>query len=443
MSLKPPDTVWKLQKALHAKAKAAPDYRFYALYDKLYRRDVLLHAYQCCRANKGAPGVDGQSFDDVESYGLDRWLDDLTQSLRDRSYRPDPVRRVWIPKPGSDKQRPLGIPTVKDRVVQMAAVLVMSPIFEDDLPDEQFGYRPGKSALQAVQAVQRRLDSGHTEVVDADLSGYFDSIPHAELMKSVARRVSDGDLLHLIKMWLEAPVEGTDERGRKQRTTRNRDEGRGTPQGGVISPLLANLYFRRFILGWKRGGHERRLDARIVNYADDFVICCRPGMAPEAMRVMRQMMEKLRLTINEKKTRLCSLPGESFDFLGYTFGRCYSIRTGRGYLSPRPKKSKVQRVCREVSELTDRRWCWKDVPQIVASLNAKLSGWANYFSLGPVAKAYRVIEKHARKRLRQWLCEKHRVRTTGYSRYPEEYLHDGLGLVRLVGRKHGQLWATT
>jgi retron-type reverse transcriptase len=202
-------------------------------------------------------------------------------------------------------------------------------------------------------------------VVDADLSGYFDSIPHTELMKSVARRISDRHLLHLIKMWLEAPVEETDEHGRKQRTTRNKDEGRGTPQGGVLSPLLANLYMRRFIVGWKQGGHEQRLDAHIINYADDFVICCKAGKADEDMRVMRRMMGELRLAVNEKKTRLCSLPSEKFDFLGYTFGRCYSIRTGGAYLSAAPRKSKVQRICREVSELTDRRWCWKDVSQLV------------------------------------------------------------------------------
>ena len=440
MSLIPPESVWKLQTALQAKAKAVSDYRFYALYDKLYRRDVLHHAYLRCRANRGSPGVDGQSFDDIEAYGLDRWLDALTQSLADKTYRADPVRRVWIPKPDG-KERPLGIPTIRDRVVQMAAVLVMQPIFEVDLPDEQFGYRPGKSALDAVETVQRWLDAGYTEVVDADLSGYFDSIPHAELMKSVARRISDRHLLHLIKMWLEAPVEETDERGGMQRTTRNKDEGRGTPQGGVISPLLANLYMRRFIVGWRVGGHEQRLEARIVNYADDFVICCKPGKAEKAMRAMRKMMGKLRLTVNEKKTRQCLLPHERFDFLGYTFGRCYSIRTGKGYLSPAPKKSKVQLICQAVSKLTDRRWYWKDVREVVKSLNARLSGWADYFCLGPVVKTYRIVDKHARKRLRRWLCKKHRVRGAGYTRYPEEHLHGELGLIRLVGRKHRQLWA--
>jgi len=440
VSLIPPETVWKLQTALQTKAKAAPGYRFYALYDKLYRRDVLYHAYQRCRANKGSPGVDGQSFEDIEEYGRERWLEALRQALEDRTYRPDPVRRVWLPKPDG-KKRPLGIPTIRDRVVQMAAVLVMQPIFEADLPDEQFGYRPGKSALDAVQAVQKRLDIGYTEVVDADLSGYFDSIPHAELMKSVARRISDRQLLHLIKMWLEAPVEETDERGRTQRTTRNKDEGRGTPQGGVVSPLLANLYMRRFIVGWREGGHEQRLEARIVNYADDYVICCKAGKAAEAMRVMRKMMEKLRLTVNEKKTRQCRLPDETFDFLGYTFGRCYSIRKGTAYLSPKPKKSKVQRICQEVNALTDRRWYWKDVQQVVESLNARLSGWANYFCLGPVGKAYQILDQYVRKRLRQWLCEKHRESGPGYTRYPDEYLHDELGLIRLVGRKHRQLWA--
>ena len=244
--------------------------------------------------------------------------------------------------------------------MQTAAVLVLEPIFEADLQPEQHAYRPGRSALDAVRQVHALLNTGHTEVVDADLSGYFDTIPHAELMKSVSRRISDRHLLGLIKMWLEAPVEEIDDRGRHHRTTRNKDEHRGCPQGAPISPLLSNLYMRRFILGWKTLGHQQRLGAKIVNYADDFVICCR-GTADEAMRVMRDMMDRLKLTVNETKTQLCRLPDESFDFLGYTIGRCYSPKTGRAYIGTRPSKKKVTRLCREISEMTSGRWTLKPV----------------------------------------------------------------------------------
>ena len=244
MSLTPPDTVRKLQETLHAKAKRAPTYRFYALYDKVYRADVLSHAYTCCAANDGAAGVDGQTFADIEAYGAARWVGELAEELRNKRYRPQAVRRVYIPK-ADGKQRPLGIPTIRDRVVQMAALLVLEPIFEADLQPEQYAYRQGRSALDAIVQVQALLDDGPREVVDADLSGYFDSIPHAELLKAVARRLSDSQVLALIKSWLVAPVEEYGDRGDKRRTTRNKDEGRGTPQGGVLSPLLVNLYRRR------------------------------------------------------------------------------------------------------------------------------------------------------------------------------------------------------
>jgi group II intron reverse transcriptase/maturase len=269
MSLATPISVQKLQRALHAKAKGSSSFRFYALYDKVYRGDVLGFAYQCCQANGGAAGVDNQSLEDIEAYGVERWLEELAHELKSRTYRPLPVRRVYIPKPDGGGQRPLGVPAIRDRVAQTAAVLVLEPIFEADLPPEQYAYRIDQSALDAVQRVHELINTGHGEIVEADLSSYFDTIPHAELLKSVARRVVDGAMLHLIKMWLEAAVEETDERGNKRRSTRNRDEGRGTPQGSPISPLISNLYMRRFVLGWKKLGHEQRLRARIVNYADD------------------------------------------------------------------------------------------------------------------------------------------------------------------------------
>jgi RNA-directed DNA polymerase len=429
VSLLPPVKVGKLQAALHTKAKNSPDYRFYALYDKIYRWDVLGFAYARCRSNGGAPGVDGQSFAKIEEYGVIRWLDELTEELRNETYRPQPVRRVYIPKPDG-KQRPLGIPCIKDRVVQMAAVLVLEPIFEADLEPEQHAYRPEQNAQNAVRKVERLLRTGHTEVVDADLSGYFDSIPHAELLKSVSRRISDSRMLRLIKMWLETPVEETDAKGNRHRTTRNKDQGMGTPQGAPISPMLSNIYMRRFVKGWKTGGHEKRLAARIVNYADDFVICCR-GTAEEAMAVMRKMMSKLKLTVNESKTRLCRLPEESFDFLGYTQGRNYDCRTGESYLGPRPSRKKIDRLCREISELTERRKTWQDVEMLIGRINRKLRGWSSYFRIGTVSKAYRNINSHTRYRVRQWLCAKFKEPGQGRRRFSDHYLHQKLGLHQL------------
>lgn len=380
-----------------------------------------------------------QTFVDIEKSGVEKWRGELAEELRNKTYRPQLVLRVWISKPDG-KQRPLGIPTIRDRVVPMAVVLILGPIFEVDLPPEQYAYRPDRSALDAIRAVHSLVNTGHTEVVDADLSGYFDSIPHSELMKSLARRISDRHLLHLLKQWLEMPVEETDERGRKRRTTRNKDEGKGSPQGAPISPLLANLDMRRFIVGWKSLGHERRLNAHLVNYADDFVICCR-GSAERAMAEMRAMMSKLKLTVNEPKMRLCRLPEETFDFLDYTIGRCYSKQTGRAYLGTKPAAKKIRRICHAISEPTGRHTTLLSAAELVDHLDRLLVGWANYFCLGPVSQAYRAIDQHVCRRLRQWLCVKQKVQGRGTTRFPDEYLFRELGLRRLGPRTQTFSWA--
>jgi group II intron reverse transcriptase/maturase len=439
VSLATPNRVQALQKALHAKAKGSPAARFHALYDKVFRADVLAHAYALCRSNGGAAGVDGQTFEDIEASGLGPWVDELAQRLRSKRYRPQSVRRVFIPKPDGTL-RPLGIPTVTDRVVQTAVRLVLEAIFEADLPSEQYAYRPGRDAHGAVARVMELLEAGHQEVVDADLSGYFDSIPHAELMRSLARRIADGSVLHLIKMWLDAPVEESGSDGVCRRTTCNRDAGRGTPQGAPISPLLSNVYMRRFVSGWKQLGYARRFRAEIVNYADDFVICCR-GSAEEALTAMRDMMSQLKLAVNERKTHVCKLPEDRFDFLGYTFGRLFSPRTGRDYLAPVPATKKVRSVCRVVSEMTARRWTQTAVGDCVAGLNQVLVGWANYFSLGTVSPAYRAIDQHVARRVRQWLCDKFGVRGRGTKRFSDDYLYRDLGLVQLTKRRGNIPWA--
>jgi RNA-directed DNA polymerase len=439
MSLTTLTSVQKLQMALHAKAKESRDFRFYALYDKVYRKDVLVHAYQRCKANRGAAGVDNQTFEDIEQYGVERWLDELAQELKSRTYQPQPVRRVYIPKPDG-KQRPLGIPTIRDRVVETAAMSVLEPIFEADLQPEQYAYRANRSALDAVRHVHKLINTGHRKIVDADLSSYFDSVPHAELMRSVARRVVDGAMLHLIKMWLEAPVEETDERGNQRRSVRNRDEGRGTPQGAPISPLLSNLYMRRFVLGWKALGYEARWEAYIVNYADDLVICCRTG-AKQALDTMQKMMSKLKLTVNDSKTRVCSVPEEKFDFLGYTFGQCYSPKTGRAYLGTVPARKRVQRICGEIREMTGRSTTSLDPVTIVTKLNRTMCGWANYFCLGPVSTAYRAVDGYATMRLRQWLRTKHKLSGRANGMFPDTHLYGALGLVRLDKRTRNFPWA--
>ncbi len=293
MSLATPKQIRKLQRALYVKAKQEPTRRFHFLYDKVWRRDLLAYAYACCRANGGAPGEDGETFSRIQAYGVERWLDDLREELRTGRYTPQPIKRVMIPKPGGAGQRPLGIPTIRDRVVQTAATLVLEPIFEADFDEAAYGYRPKRSALDAVRMVDRAIHEGHTEIVDADLSKYFDTIPHAALMACLARRVSDGKMLHLLKMWLKAPVVETDAHG-SRRMSGGKQATRGTPQGGVASPLLANIYMHRFIKAFRTYGLDRRYGAVLVTYADDFVILCRHGAA-EVLETRRLRFPRLHL----------------------------------------------------------------------------------------------------------------------------------------------------
>ncbi|MGA7233165.1 MAG: group II intron reverse transcriptase/maturase [Xanthobacteraceae bacterium] len=428
MSLATPTAIRTLQRKLYRKAKLEPAFRFYLLYDKIHREDILQHAYALARANAGAPGVDGVSFAAIEAAGLEKWLAGLREELISKTYRPDPVRRVMIPKPNGEGERPLGIPTIRDRVIQTAAKIVLEPIFEADFEDGAYGYRPARGAVDAVKEVHRLICRGYTDVVDADLSRYFDSIPHAELMKSVAQRVVDRHVLRLIKMWLRAPIEERDDDG-KRRISGGKSNRRGTPQGGVASPLLANIYMNRFLKYWRLTRRGEAFRAQVIAYADDFVILSR-GCAAEALAWTKAAMTRLGLMVNETKTSLRNARQERFDFLGYSFGPHRYKANGLWYLSASPSKKSLQRLKTKVGNLlvpgNGDSW-----PELRDTLNSSLLGWSNYFCHGTRRSAFRSVDQYVYDRVRDFLARRHKVAGRGTHRFSRDVVYGELGLLRL------------
>ena len=344
--LETPEKIRELQKKLYQKAKQEKEYRFYLLYDKVYRTDILSHAYKLVRANKGAPGIDGITFESIEEVegGRQRYLGKIAEELRNEEYKPMPVRRVYIPKPDGSK-RPLGIPTIKDRVVQMAVKIVIEPIFEADFQGSSYGFRPKRDAHQAMDDVSLQLRSGKTQVKDADISKYFDTIPHDKLLNLVAKRIVDKNILKLIKMWLKAPVVEEGEDGKK----RYKGNDKGTPQGGVISPLLANIYLNVLDTIWKLKKVQERLGARLIRYADDFVVLC-DSNTERILRGIKAVLNSLEVELNEEKTKIAEVRQQDITFLGFTIGLKRSVRTGKEFPLIRPSKKVLKHIKVEIKK---------------------------------------------------------------------------------------------
>jgi RNA-directed DNA polymerase len=427
-----PENIRTLQRKLYSKAKQEKAYRFYALYDKVYRADILSHAYSLVRANKGSAGIDGVTFEAIETgEGISAFLAELEEALKNKTYRPDPVKRVMIPKSNGDK-RPLGIPTIRDRVAQMAAKLVIEPIFEADFCDTSYGFRPKKSAHQAVDDVAYAMNRGYTEVIDADLSKYFDTIPHANLLAVVAERISDGEILRIIKMWLKAPVKEEGRDGKQRNISGGKGNCKGTPQGGVISPLLSNLYLHLLDRIWERHQLEKKLGARIVRYADDIVVLCRRG-TERPMMMLRQILVRLELTLNEAKTRIVNAFEGKVDFLGFSIWMGRSKKTGNHYPHVQPSKKSLQTIKDRVTNLTARSRTMVPIEEVVNEVNATVRGWVGYFHYRNCSKAMGHVRYHVEERLITHLRKRHKVRDrkTGYVRFKYGALYERYGLYKV------------
>lgn len=432
MSLTTPDVIRTLQRKLYIKAKQEPAYRFYALYDKVWRADILMFAYRLVRANQGSPGVDGTDFEDIEQkIGVDKFLSELAQDLKDKTYHPSPVRRVMIPK-ADGSLRPLGIPTIRDRVSQMAVKLVIEPIFEADFCPSSYGFRPKKSAHDAVDEIADALHQGYTKVIDADLSKYFDSIPHAKLLAVVAERIVDSAILHIIKQWLKAPVIGEDQDGTKKNVGGGKANRKGTPQGGVISPLLSNCYLHLLDRIWERHQLRWKLKARIVRYADDFVVLC-AGAVNAPLAVVRQVLERLDLTLNESKTRMVDARQESFIFLGFEIRVSKSWKSGKSYQHICPAPKSLAKIKERITRLTARERTPIPIKDIVGSMNASLRGWSGYFHYRNSSGVLEKVKTHAEERLRKHLMKRHKVkdRGIGLGRFPSQQLYTKYGLYKV------------